>query len=134
MDVSATAGLRLLPPEVSRKLLEYTQQIFESFRFKARVGIIEGQDEGKYLWAAFNFLLGKLEGDGRNTVGSHDLGGGSTQLAFFPNGPFIEHNVTVRVPGRKFVLYSASYLGYGRNSAREKMIHSLSVKNSKRKV
>ncbi|MGH0153372.1 UNVERIFIED_CONTAM: hypothetical protein FKN15_025041 [Acipenser sinensis] len=73
--LKATAGLRLLPGEKAKQLLDKVKDIFQASPFLSRedcVGIMDGSDEGS------------LHGLEQNTVGMLDLGGGSTQITFSP--------------------------------------------------
>ncbi|OQE17077.1 hypothetical protein PENFLA_c025G07648 [Penicillium flavigenum] len=139
--VKATAGLRLLGPEMSNKILEAVRHRLETAypfpvvsREKGGVQIMDGSDEGVYAWITTNYLLGKIGGpDETPTAAVFDLGGGSTQIVFQPTfeqskaGGMPEHlapgdhKYDLKFGGRQFELYQHSHLGYGLMSAREAM-------------
>ncbi|KAI9837250.1 MAG: Guanosine-diphosphatase [Sarea resinae] len=143
--VKATAGLRLLGPEMSTKILQAVRHHLETaYPFpvvseeKGGVQIMDGKDEGVYAWITTNYLLGKIGGpDLTPTAAIFDLGGGSTQIVFqptfkSPSGGMPEtladgdHKYNLTFGGRDFTLYQHSHLGYGLMSAREAM-HKLVV-------
>ncbi|XP_040206953.1 ectonucleoside triphosphate diphosphohydrolase 6 [Rana temporaria] len=125
--LKATAGLRLLPGEKAQKLLDTVRDIFSSSPFlvgKDSVSIMNGTDEGIFAWITVNFLTGSLTNPSAKLAGMLDLGGGSTQITFypydkmtFPNAPpgFITN---FQLFNRTYHLYSHSYLGLGLMSAR----------------
>nr|DBA26974.1 TPA: hypothetical protein GDO54_011161 [Pyxicephalus adspersus] len=125
--LKATAGLRLLPGEKAQKLLDTVRDIFKSSPFlvgKDSVSIMNGTDEGIFAWITVNFLAGSLSNQSAKLAGMLDLGGGSTQITFypydkdtFPSAPpgFI---TTFQLFNRTYHLYSHSYLGLGLMSAR----------------
>ncbi|KAG9484214.1 ectonucleoside triphosphate diphosphohydrolase 6 [Eleutherodactylus coqui] len=125
--LKATAGLRLLPEEKAQKLLDTVKNIFQSSPFlvgKESVSIMDGTDEGIFAWITVNFLTGSLTDPSAKSAGMLDLGGGSTQITFYP---YEEATFTGVPPGyitnfqlfnRTFHLYSHSYLGLGLMSAR----------------
>ncbi|KAJ5450126.1 guanosine-diphosphatase [Penicillium daleae] len=139
--VKATAGLRLLGPELSKNILEAVRTRLETVypfavvsREKGGVEIMDGSDEGVYAWITTNYLLGKIGGpDETPTAAIFDLGGGSTQIVFQPTfekskaGGMPEHlaegdhKYELKFGGREFDLYQHSHLGYGLMSARESM-------------
>ena len=139
--VKATAGLRLLGPELSKNILEAVRTRLETVypfpvvsREKGGVEIMDGSDEGVYAWITTNYLLGKIGGpDETPTAAIFDLGGGSTQIVFQPTfekskaGGMPErlaegdHKYELKFGGREFELYQHSHLGYGLMSAREAM-------------
>lgn len=139
--LKATAGLRLLGPEMSDKILTAVRHRLETVypfpvvsKEKGGVQIMDGSDEGVYAWITTNYLLGKIGGpDETPTAAVFDLGGGSTQIVFQPTfekskaGGMPEHlaegdhKYDLKFGGREFELYQHSHLGYGLMSAREAM-------------
>lgn len=133
--VKATAGLRLLGPEMSQKILDAVRNRLETVypfpvvsKEENGVIIMDGKDEGVYAWITTNYLLGKIgTKDHSETAAVFDLGGGSTQIVFEPTfkGAFPEklaegdHKYKLTFGGRDFELYQHSHLGYGLMSARE---------------
>ncbi|CAJ0940808.1 unnamed protein product [Ranitomeya imitator] len=101
------------------------RKVFSSSPFlvsENSVRIMDGTDEGVLAWITVNYLTGLLHGD--HTVGTLDLGGGSTQITFLPLAKatldqtpadfltwFELFNSTYR-------LYTHSYLGLGLKAAR----------------
>ncbi|PYH99309.1 nucleoside diphosphatase Gda1 [Aspergillus ellipticus CBS 707.79] len=137
--VKATAGLRMLGPELSQRILEAVRTRLETVypfpvvsREKGGVQIMDGSDEGVYAWITTNYLLGKIGGpDETPTAAIFDLGGGSTQIVYqptfpkSPNGGMPEHlaagdhKYELQFGGRHFDLYQHSHLGYGLMAARD---------------
>ncbi|XP_013409873.1 ectonucleoside triphosphate diphosphohydrolase 5-like [Lingula anatina] len=122
----ATAGLRLLPLPKSNALLSEVTKLFKSYPFKLGekgISIMDGTDEGIYSWLTLNFLNGGILGANRSS-GALDLGGGSTQITFIPSEKETvekapkEYLKNIDVFGKKFDLYTHSYLGLGMMSAR----------------
>lgn len=143
--VKATAGLRMLGEEMSKKILDAVRTRLETkypfpvvSREENGVVIMEGKDEGVYAWITTNYLLGKIGGpDLSETAAVFDLGGGSTQIVFEPtfksaSGGMPEelaegdHKYKLSFGGRDFQLYQHSHLGYGLMSAR-KAIHKILI-------
>merc|ERR1711977_725035 len=139
--VKATAGLRLLGPEMSQKILDAVRNRLETkypFPVVSKenngVVIMDGKDECVYAWITTNYLLGKIGGpDPSGTAAVFDLGGGSTQIVFEPTfkGAVPEkmaegdHKYKLTFGGRNFELYQHSHLGYGLMSAREAIHRAL---------
>lgn len=137
--VKATAGLRLLGPEKSQRILDTVRTHLETkYPFPVvsadneGVAIMDGKDEGVYAWITTNYLLGNIGGpDESSTAAVFDLGGGSTQIVFEPNFKGVtdggmpskmaegDHKYDLDFGGRHFTLYQHSHLGYGLMSARE---------------
>ncbi|XP_061145775.1 ectonucleoside triphosphate diphosphohydrolase 3 isoform X1 [Syngnathus typhle] len=134
--LGATAGMRLLlekdvkrASEVLDSLKVYLQSLPFDFH---NASVITGQEEGLYGWITVNYLMGNfLEKNLWNTyvrpqtsktVGSMDLGGASTQIAFAVNEALTGPNyVHVKLYGYPYNVYTHSFLCYGKNEA-EKMV------------
>jgi Golgi nucleoside diphosphatase len=138
----ATAGLRLLPVEgQSDAILEELRDTLAASPFlfdPKNVAITQGKLEGVFAWTTVNFLLGNLDGHaaGRSeTAGIIDLGGGSTQIVFEPVPPndfddkLVAQSDThaMLIGDQTHELFAHSYLGYGLNSAAEKIKNALDV-------
>ncbi|KAL0964320.1 hypothetical protein UPYG_G00322200 [Umbra pygmaea] len=125
--LKATAGLRLLPGEKAKHLLDMVRELFEESPFLYRgdsVSIMDGTDEGISAWITVNFLIGGLHGSNTPTVGMLDLGGGSTQITYSPQDEKtiqtspIDYITSFQMFNSTHTLYSHSYLGLGLMSAR----------------
>lgn len=137
--LKATAGLRMLPPEKSDALLKEVEDLLRSYPFKCgreAVTIMDGTDEGKFIWITLNFLLGVLN-DPSKTFGTLDLGGGSTQITFVPSQTATvtlaspEDILQVPIGDRVTNLYTHSYLGFGLQSARKAVMEKSSTSGPK---
>ena len=142
--VKATAGLRMLGPEMAQNILDAVRTRLETVypfpvisKEENGVVIMDGKDEGVYAWITTNYLLGKIGGpDTSPTAAIFDLGGGSTQIVFEPTfkgakGGMPEkladgdHKYKLTFGGRSFELYQHSHLGYGLMAARESIHKTL---------
>ncbi|EER24860.1 Guanosine-diphosphatase [Coccidioides posadasii str. Silveira] len=145
--VKATAGLRMLGPELSQKILEAVRHRLETVypfpvvsKEQGGVEIMDGKDEGVYAWITTNYLLGNIGSPEQNpTAAIFDLGGGSTQIVFEPifkvpdqmeDG---DHKYELTFGGRKFTLYQHSHLGYGlmaaRNAVHKAIVETMHTSN-----
>ncbi|XP_057811985.1 apyrase-like [Salvia miltiorrhiza] len=128
LRLGATAGLRLLPGTAAEDILNAVKEIFKSessLNYKPEwVSVLDGTDEGAYMWIAINYLEGKLGNKYSKTVGVVDLGGGSVQMAYAlsdeaaANAPAPENVINTGVVGTNYKLYTHSYLNYGLLAAR----------------
>uniref|UniRef100_A0A3P8YPX2 nucleoside diphosphate phosphatase n=1 Tax=Esox lucius TaxID=8010 RepID=A0A3P8YPX2_ESOLU len=128
--LKATAGLRLLPGEKAKHLLDMVREVFAESAFLSRgdsVSIMDGTDEGiSSLITTLSPALftGGLHGSDTPTVGMLDLGGGSTQITYSPRDEKtiqtspIDYITSFQMFNSTHTLYSHSYLGLGLMSAR----------------
>ncbi|KAI1897884.1 hypothetical protein AGOR_G00087850 [Albula goreensis] len=123
----ATAGLRLLPEGKARSLLKQVHEVFEESPFFVpdnSVSIMDGTNEGILAWVTVNFLTGHLYSSSKKTVGTLDLGGGSTQITFLPKSKKTIEAAPADYIARfdmfntTYQLYTHSYLGNGLKAAR----------------
>ncbi|KAF4367435.1 hypothetical protein F8388_025853 [Cannabis sativa] len=137
--VGATAGLRSLSGNTSEEILEEVRKLLkEKSDFKLEsddsVAVLDGIQEGSYLWVAINYLLGNLGKEYGETVGVVDLGGGSVQMSYaisekaYSNAPTPKNGEETYVKetylkGSKYYLYVHSYLGYGLLAARAGLLN-----------
>eukprot|EP00475_Leptophrys_vorax_P024160 TRINITY_DN33273_c0_g1_i5.p1 TRINITY_DN33273_c0_g1~~TRINITY_DN33273_c0_g1_i5.p1 ORF type:complete len:391 (-),score=17.70 TRINITY_DN33273_c0_g1_i5:11-1183(-) len=131
--VGATAGLRLLPGDMSKNILEAVRVMLRDYPFSFTpdaVKILDGADEGSFAWVTVNYLLGHLGQDLSKTVGVVDLGGGSVQMTYA-----VADAVASKAPegyvrklsglGKTYNVYVHSYLGFGLMAARAQVLKAL---------
>ncbi|KAI9295299.1 nucleoside phosphatase GDA1/CD39 [Neoconidiobolus thromboides FSU 785] len=123
--VLATAGVRVLGfkkiKKVVNKVSEYLIQI-KDFPFKIDedfgVQVLPGEFEGAYDWLTINYLAGTLNKSAvKDSIISIDFGGASLELTFEPTERLSEGSFPLRVNGTDRILYTQSYLKFGRNQA-----------------
>ncbi|NP_001001252.1 ectonucleoside triphosphate diphosphohydrolase 2 [Xenopus tropicalis] len=128
--LGATAGMRLLnwtDPVSSDKVLAAVSATIKSYPFNFRgARILSGQDEGVFGWVTANYLLekfikynwiGQWFQPRKGTLGAMDLGGASTQITFETADKIEnpEDEVTLRLYGQSYRVYTHSFLCYGRD-------------------
>lgn len=143
----ATAGMRLLEKAqqnaLTSEICRYLQQNTEFYLpdCGAHVQVIPGETEGLYGWLASNYLLGGFDhpekhkhGKGHHTYGFLDMGGASAQIAFAPNATEAEKHAndlklvrlrTLNGEPREYKVFSATWLGFGVNQARDNYVKQL---------
>lgn len=131
----ANAGLRMLGNASAEAILDAMRETLRAsgFRFDADdwASVLSGTEEAVYTWMTVNSLLGR---DAQHTVGTLQLGGGSTHIAFVPddNGNNMNHTATdgardfdarlMSYGGHDLRLYAASHMDYGLQKARIKLL------------
>lgn len=143
----ATAGMRLLPKiQQSALTHEICSYLRETTEFSLpdcdlHIQVIPGETEGLYGWIATNYLLGGFDhpedhdhGKGHNTYGFLDMGGASAQIAFAPNATEAAKHAndlkllrlrTLDGERSEHQVFTASWLGFGVNQAREAYVKNL---------
>lgn len=143
----ATAGMRLLPKvqqtALAREICSYFRQNtqFSLPDCNSHVQVISGETEGLYGWLASNYLLGGFDhpdehnhGKDHHTYGFLDMGGASAQIAFAPNSTEAAKHAndlkllrlrTMDGKPKEYKVFTATWLGFGVNQARESYVESL---------
>ncbi|XP_049878932.1 nucleoside diphosphate phosphatase ENTPD5 isoform X2 [Pectinophora gossypiella] len=122
--VRATAGLRLLPKEKAQQLIDSVSSAISKLGYNVDsngVQIMDGADEGIFIWYTVNLLNSYLDGRS-DTMAALDLGGGSTQITFqLSDDEAPQYNSEDRYvvqQGNNITLYTHSYLNLGLLAAR----------------
>ncbi|XP_063054425.1 ectonucleoside triphosphate diphosphohydrolase 3 [Engraulis encrasicolus] len=130
--LGATAGMRLLQLQneaISNRIMQNMSDYLQSSPFDFQnASIISGEESGLYGWITVNYLMNNflekglwnswVRPHGAQTVGSLDLGGASTQIAFTTDegarGPGL---TKVTLYGYDYTVYTHSFLCFGKNEA-----------------
>lgn len=151
--ILATAGMRLLPEDQQKAVLQNTCSfISEKTPFNLGIGgcqehvqVIKGEEEGLLGWIAINYLMDGFHfkpslndgTEGKSTFGFLDMGGASTQIAFEPSqsaqiaNPDTQDDLTSvalrMLDGTDVVhkVFVTTFLGFGTNKARDRYLTSL---------
>lgn len=139
----ATAGMRLIPGNERRRLLdEICTYVGRNTQFLLpdcglHIQVIAGETEGLYGWIATNYLLGGFDDPtvhdahahskhGHHTYGFLDMGGASAQIAFAPNATeSIKHADDLKLlrlrtldgQAMEHRVFATTWLGFGVNEA-----------------
>ncbi|KAK2903382.1 hypothetical protein Q8A67_008095 [Cirrhinus molitorella] len=123
--------------ETSNAILKDIKNYLSSLPFNFQnASIISGQEEGLYGWITVNYLKGNflektlwnawVHPHGAKTVGSLDLGGASTQIAFATSDDAKgEDIIKVSLYGYEYNIYTHSFLCYGKNEAEKRVLAKL---------
>jgi Golgi nucleoside diphosphatase len=134
IHLGATAGMRILSPEVEVSIMKEIRSLLQTFGFLFRkewAKTISGEEEGAFGWLVANYLKnnGKLPSRHTETsYGAIDLGGASAQISFRPTGAILAHQFPVQVEKTEYSLYTHSFLYYGVDQAHIHF-HSLHLDN-----
>ena len=136
--LKATAGMRMLNSTDRARVINACRDILSNstntkFLFhKEHARVISGEEEAIYGWAGANFVLGSLlkssEGTGvvmnpDLTYGTLEIGGASSQIAFYQSDEDIMSNLfKLQIgQGKHWNVYAHSYLYFGINEAWNRM-------------
>ena len=126
VSVLATAGMRLLTLDEQQAIYTSVRNyIRNNYAFSLKdqdVRTITGQLEGVFGWLDINYLSNNFT-DSSTTVGSIDMGGASTQIAFATTDTSQpENEVTLKINNKNYRIFSQSFLGLGQNQALSAMM------------
>lgn len=115
--IFATAGMRLLPLDQQQAIYQDVRDyVHANYSFQLEdedVRTISGVMEGVYGWLDVNYLQNNFENHSK-TVGTIDMGGASTQIAFVSNETNLPENIVeVVINHKSYRIFSQSFLGLG---------------------
>jgi len=121
IKILATAGMRLLtPPQQEAIYADVRHYIKSHYAFSLNdqdVQTISGVMEGVYDWLDVNYLLNNFLHP-PDTVGSIDMGGASTQIAFATTDVSMPDNeIAIDINHTHYKVFSQSFLGLGQDQA-----------------
>ncbi len=122
LHLQATGGLRQLNESKRTAILEATRTALSGSGFgSGKIGMLAPEEEGIFAWADLNELAKRL-GPSRETLGIVEIGGASSQIAYETKGPSRHDVKTWQIQGRRYRIFSRSFLGLGQNAARKTMM------------
>jgi len=116
--LGATAGLRLLTIKEQDGIMGFatkalSDKTINTFKSYGAI-VLSGEEEAIYGWLAVNYFSGKFNTYvEKSTVGSMDLGGASTQIAYYTPSQILEGQQTSIVNGNSYRIFATSFLKYG---------------------
>jgi apyrase len=119
ISVLATAGMRLLPEDSQAAIYaNVTQYIKQNFDFSIKqIETIPGKMEGVFGWLDVNYLENNLQNN-LPTVGSIDVGGASTQIAFVTaDTKQTDNEVDITFGNQTYHVFAKSFLGLGQDQS-----------------
>jgi len=118
--IHGTDDMRQLPFGQAEQILDaisnYTATNYKFLMTPNCVSLLPGILEGSFMWVAANYLQENFQHDEGTTIGTLDMGSGSTQIAFIPKaGTAIPNNYyyTFAYGKDQYTPYVHSYTGYG---------------------
>ncbi len=133
--LKATAGMRMLTHKDRDRVITACRKVLgnSTFKFEREYArVISGEEEAIYGWAGANFVLGNLlqssEGTGtvsspKLTHGTVEMGGASSQIAFYQNNEDIMSSLfKLQIgQGKHWNVYAHSFLYFGVNEAWDRL-------------
>lgn len=126
INILGTAGMRLLPQLDQSEIYDSVETyIKNNYAFPIEdVYTLSGKSEALYDWLDVNYLEQNFQNN-TATVGTIDMGGASTQIAFeTKTSPNTKDQDSITIGGKNYVLFSKSFLGLGLDQARESVSHN----------
>lgn len=120
VNVLGTGGMRLLPMKTQKAIYASVANYIQKHTVfsVSDVETISGKKEGLYGWLDVNYLLGNFQ-QNKPTVGSIDMGGASTQIAFETHDPkWLKDEISFDLGQQHYTVFSKSFLGLGQDQAR----------------
>ncbi|KDP31065.1 hypothetical protein JCGZ_11441 [Jatropha curcas] len=130
--VLATAGLRKLPVEDVRLVLDDVESILKERSFVYRrswIRVLSGKEEAYYGWVALNYKMGKLGNSSQgSTLGLLDLGGSSLQVVMEVHGEERDniHLIRTKIGSVERQILAHSLQSFGLNEAFDGTVAKLS--------
>ncbi len=129
VNVYATAGMRLVEQKDKQQAVAIYDNISQYLKTNYTFASIDaktipGQMEGLYGWLDVNYLAGHFQHH-EPTVGSIDMGGASTQIAYDVSGQYSnagDSTIPMTINNQKYTVFSQSFLGLGQDQAIGSMI------------
>jgi hypothetical protein len=123
--VLGTAGMRLLDKNSQREIYKnvktYIVTNYAPQLLVMDTRTLTGKEEGLFDWLDVNYLSNNFNNHSE-TVGSLDVGGASTQIAFATTDfSKIKNETHINVNGQDYIVFSKSFLGLGQDQARSSM-------------
>eukprot|EP01084_Bolivina_argentea_P072702 131997_1 len=138
--LKATAGMRILANNQREQILSFITNSFlntaiNPFLFDPTQAIIaSGEEEATFDWLGVNIIFNTLINNNldQNTLGSLDLGGESTEIAFAasPSGNILADFTAVRLWQTTHRLYTHSFLQYGTVAIEQRVAQSVFDSNN----
>lgn len=117
--IHGTDNMRQLPfnqaDQILASISNYTASNYKFLMTPNSVSLLPGILEGSFMWVAANYLQQNFQQDS-HTIGTLDMGSGSTQIAFIPKaGTAIPNGYyyTFTYDKEQYTPYVHSYTGYG---------------------
>lgn len=130
VTILATAGMRLLPQPEQEAIYRHVESFLKTnYAYPIRrIQTIAGDDEALYAWLDVNYLNNTFHAKSAS-VGTLDMGGASTQIAFeLSNASTVkipaESISHIKIGNQAYTVFRSSYLGLGQDQLRAKVNES----------
>ncbi len=128
LNLMGTANMRLLPEEKQNEIYVHVREyIADNYDFTIKnIATLSGKMEGVYDWLDVNYLAENFQKD-RSPVGIISGGSIATEIAFATGDKSKpEDEIDLNINGKKYTVFSRSFLRLGLDQARQSMNQDLS--------